>query len=396
MMKDKKLDLLALASIPLVMTLGNSMLIPVLPILEKELAITEFQSSLIITIYSVVAIVLIPIAGYLSDEYGRKNIIIPSLIITAIGGTIAAIASWLMDEPYIFIMVGRFLQGIGAAGAFPVTIPTVSDMYESEEDVSAGLGIIETANTFGKVLSPIIGAFLAMFIWFLPFIFIPVFALISLILVIFLIKVPKQKRTNKRTFASFYKRVKAVFEKSGRWLIAIFVIGGLNMFILFGYQFHFSNLLEKEYQINGVYKGFMLAIPLLILCIASYLAGKKIGDNKKLMKWLVFSGNIFVGVPLLFINQGIGLIMITFLLSVSSLGIGVSLPSLDTLITEGVEKNIRGTVTSLYSSMRFLGVALGPPTVALMEGNIRKLYITLAILSGIAAVIGLLAVRPKR
>src|SRR5699024_2792917 len=146
MMKDKKLDLLALASIPLVMTLGNSMLIPVLPILEKELAITEFQSSLIITIYSVVAIVLIPIAGYLSDEYGRKNIIIPSLIITAIGGTIAAIASWLMDEPYIFIMIGRFLQGIGAAGAFPVTIPTVSDMYESEEDVSAGLGIIETAN----------------------------------------------------------------------------------------------------------------------------------------------------------------------------------------------------------------------------------------------------------
>ncbi len=37
-MNRKKIDLLALASIPLVMTLGNSMLIPVLPTLEKVLA----------------------------------------------------------------------------------------------------------------------------------------------------------------------------------------------------------------------------------------------------------------------------------------------------------------------------------------------------------------------
>ena len=36
-MNRKKLDLLALASIPLVMTLGNSMLIPVLPMLEEAL-----------------------------------------------------------------------------------------------------------------------------------------------------------------------------------------------------------------------------------------------------------------------------------------------------------------------------------------------------------------------
>lgn len=395
-MQDKKLDLLALASIPLVMTLGNSMLIPVLPILEQELGITQLQSSLIITIYSIVAIVFIPIAGYLSDLYGRKKVLIPSLIITAIGGAIAALAASLMDDPYFFIMIGRFLQGVGAAGAFPVTIPTVSDMFEKEEDVSAGLGIIETSNTFGKVLSPIVGAALAMVIWYLPFIFIPIFALISLFLVIFLVKTPKRNQTDRRTFKAFIKKVKGVFRKSGRWLIAIFIIGGLNMFILFGYQFHFSNLLENQFQINGIYGGLMLAIPLLVLCIASYLAGKVIKDSKTLMKWLVFSGNIIIGVPLLFITKGTGLVMLTTLLSISSLGIGISLPSLDTLISAGVEKGIRGTITSIYSSMRFLGVALGPPIVALMEGNMRTLYITLAILSGAAAVIGLTAIRPKK
>lgn len=395
-MKRKKVDLLALASIPLVMTLGNSMLIPVLPMLEEALSITQLQSSLFITIYSIAAIVLIPIAGYLSDKFGRKKIIIPSLIITAFGGGIAAFAAWKIAESYSWIMIGRLLQGVGAAGAFPVTIPTVGDMYKDEEDVSKGLGIIETANTFGKVLSPIIGVSLALVIWYLPFIFVPIFSILSLILVIFLVKVPKQNQSTKTKFKGFIKRLKAVFKKNGRWLIAIFIVGGLNMFVLFGYQFHFSNQLEKEYQINGVSKGLMLAIPLLILCIASYVSSKKIGDNKVLMKWLIFSGNLVIGFPLLFITKDMSLFLITFLLSLSSLGIGISLPSLDTLITKGVKKNIRGTVTSIYSSMRFLGVALGPPIVAVMEGNIRILYITLAILSGVAAVISLFAIQPKK
>ncbi len=98
-MEGKKKDLFALASIPLMMTLGNSMLIPVLPIIEKEINITSFQSSLIITVYSVVAIILIPLAGYLSDKIGRKKVIIPSLLLTGIGGLIAAFAAWSMDEP---------------------------------------------------------------------------------------------------------------------------------------------------------------------------------------------------------------------------------------------------------------------------------------------------------
>ena len=71
--------LISMASIPLVMTLGNSMLIPVLPIFEEKVGISSFQSSMVITSYSVASIFLIPIAGYLSDRFGRKMVILPSL-----------------------------------------------------------------------------------------------------------------------------------------------------------------------------------------------------------------------------------------------------------------------------------------------------------------------------
>lgn len=72
--KSKKWDLAALASIPLVMTLANSMLIPVLPLMQRELTISPLQASLIITVYAAVSIICIPIAGYLSDHYGRKRL----------------------------------------------------------------------------------------------------------------------------------------------------------------------------------------------------------------------------------------------------------------------------------------------------------------------------------
>lgn len=394
-MKRKKLDLLALASIPLVMTLGNSMLIPVLPILQSKISITQLQSSLIITIYSVVAIVFIPIAGYLSDRFGRKVVIIPSLIIVAIGGAISAFASWKLNDPYYLIMIGRFIQGVGAAGAFPVVIPTVGDMYRDEDDASQALGIIETSNTFGKVLSPIIGSLLAQFLWYLPFIFVPIFSITALLLIIFLVKVPKRTAVDHQAFKAFKKKINKTFRKDGKWIIAVFIIGVLNMFVLFGYQFNFSNLLENEYEIKGVYGGLILAIPLLILCISSFLSGKIIGDNKVLMKRIIFGGNLLVSIPFLFIFKGIGLVLMTIFLSISSIGIGLSLPCLDTLITKGVKKNIRGSVTSIYSSMRFLGVATGPPIVAIIESDFKLLYFVLAGLSALAALICALAIKPN-
>jgi MFS transporter, ACDE family, multidrug resistance protein len=47
-------------------------------------------------------------------------------------------------------------------------------------------------------------------------------------------------------------------------------------------------------------------------------------------------------------------------------GIGIALPCLDALITGGIDKEERGTITSFYSAMSFLGVVTGPHTYAYM------------------------------
>jgi MFS transporter, ACDE family, multidrug resistance protein len=389
----QKWAILSLSSIPLVMTLGNSMLIPVLPSMEKKLSISSFQTSMVITVYSIVAIFLIPVAGYLSDHIGRKKVIIPSLIIAGLGGLLSGWAAWKLDNAYWLILVGRALQGVGAAGAAPIVLPLVGDMFKNDDDVSSCLGLIETSNTFGKVLSPILGAVLAGVIWFLPFFSFPVFCFISVILVMFLVKCPEPSKPI--PFKQFFINIRKTFTEKGKWLYAIFFIGGILMLVLFGILFYLSEIFETKYGIKDVKKGLFLALPLGALCLSSFIAGKVIKKNKVLMKWLTFGGIIAAALSILALWFSIKLWFMISMFLIAGVGIGVGLPCLDALITEGIEKEERGTISSIYSSMRFIGVAAGPPIIALlMKSATYWIFITLSGLSIIAAFVALIAIKP--
>ncbi|WP_455661409.1 MFS transporter [Pradoshia sp.] len=373
--------LAAIAAVPLIMTLGNSMLIPVLPILEKKVSISSFQSSLIITSYSVASIILIPIAGYLSDRFGRKKILLPSLAITFFGGLISGFASWKMNDPFMTIIIGRIIQGIGSAGAFPIILPLVGDLYKDDHEASACLGIVETSNTFGKVLSPILGAALALWIWYIPFFSISVFSLISFLMVLFFIKVPK-KEDEPIKLHDFLQKIKKIFKKDGRWLYSVFITGAFIMLILFAVQFYLSNILESKYDIHNIKKGLILAIPLFFLCVASFITGKKIKDNIKAMKILIISSLIVAAATISFTTHLDNLYWLIAVLSIFGAVLGTILPSLDALITENIDKDQRGTITSFYSSARFFGVAAGPPLMSFfMSKNEAYLFYSFSALA---------------
>lgn len=251
-----------------------------------------------------------------------------------------------MDQSYAMILVGRFIQGIGAAGAFPIVIPLVGDIFKQEDDVSSGLGIVETANTFGKVLSPILGSALAMVIWFLPFMFIPLLCLISMLLVLFLVKSPKRKseQADKVSVASYLSHIKSIFKNNGRWLYAIFAIGCICMLVIFGTLYYLSDLLEDKFNVFGVVKGCILAIPLAALCIASFITGKGIGKDERLMKWMIFAGLSVLSGSILLCGMVTSIYWLIAWIGLAGIGIGAALPCPDVMITRGIEKDQRGTM----------------------------------------------------
>ncbi|MBD0381105.1 MFS transporter [Paenibacillus sedimenti] len=387
-------EFIAIATIPLVLVLGNSMLVPILPDMQERMGISRFQSSLVITLFSVTAGLIIPISGYLSDRFSRKAVIIPSLIVYGAAGILAGFgAIW---NSYTILIISRAIQGLGAAGTAPIAMALVGDLYKGGTE-SKALGLIEASNGTGKVLSPIFGSLLALLIWFAPFFAFPVFCLLALLAVIFMIKEPKKKQ-EPQALKAYIGQIGSILKDKGRWLITSFFAGSLALFILFGVLFYLSQILEEEpYSIEGVKKGLVLAIPLLGQVVTAYTTGALIKKNGTLMRWLMNIGLILMTISLaltIFLNTN--LYIFIGLLTLSGIGTGLLLPCLNTMITGSVEREQRGMITSLYNSLRFIGVAFGPPIFGwLMNISHKAIFITVSSLAFITLGLVFFLIKPK-
>lgn len=379
---------LAISSIPLILVLGNSMLIPVLPNIKSELAISQFQTSLVITVFSVSAGIMIPVLGYLSDRFSRKAVVIPALTLYGLGGLLAGSAAAWFSNAYLWLLTGRIMQGIGAAGTTSMAMALAGDLFKGGEQ-SKVLGLVEASNGFGKVISPVLGSLLALIVWYAAFFAFPVFCFISILLTIFFIK--EKRKTNRSLPAGKYARsLFSVFKTEGKWLAVAYFSGAVCLFTLFGILFYISDILENKYGINGVWKGCILAVPLLFMTTSSYITGSKIGKNLKLMKRIIVTGLLLMTISffvLIFLHT---LIPFFSVLALSSIGTGLVLPCINSLITGSVSAGKRGFVTSIYSSVRFFGTAIGPPVYsALMDWSRNGMFLTTA---GLTLITGILCI----
>ncbi|WP_163970871.1 MFS transporter [Oceanobacillus halotolerans] len=392
--KNKTMIIIAIGSIPLIMTLGNSMLIPILPAMKSSLNLSQMQVSLTITVFSIAGAVFIPIVGYLSDRYSRKIVIIPSLILFGLGGLLAGLGASVLSNGYTWVLIGRTIQGIGAAGTAPIAMALTGDLFKGGEQ-SRVLGIFEASNGLGKVLSPILGSILAIMVWYAVFFAFPIICLISFLLVLIFVK-EKQNRQAPPPFRKYIHGLLGVFKQEGRWLITTYIAGGTCLFTLFGILFFLSDILEKDYNIDGVPKGFILAIPLLIMVTTSYITGSKIGKNLEKMKKIMIIGFILMTISygtLVFFEK---LALFLAILGISSVGAGLILPCVNSLITGAVGKERRGFVTSLYGSVRFLGVAAGPPIFSrLMEWSRNGMFLSVAAFTFLVGILVLLLLHVK-
>ncbi|MGQ7280252.1 MFS transporter [Brevibacillus thermoruber] len=388
-------NLMGLAGIPLVMVLGNSMLIPVLPTMKAKLQLTGLQTSLLITAFSIAAGVVIPLAGYLSDRFGRKIVVILSLILYGAGGLLAGLAALWWDKPYGIIMIGRVLQGIGAAGTAPIAMAMVGDLFNGAAE-SRALGLMETSNGLGKVLSPVLGALLAMISWYMVFLAFPVICGAVLLLFWFCTRENRQQKQPMQV-SQYLQSIGQVFRQHGRWLVPAFFIGSICLFTLFGVLFYLSDLLEETYKIDGVLKGGFLAIPLLVMSIVAYVTGLIIKKKLRVMRLFVISGMFLLAASYVIASFVQGVYLLIGVLVIGSAGTGMILPCLNSMIVGAVKKAERGMITSLYSGVRFIGVAVGPPVFTWLLGISRSvMFYSIAGLTALFAVVALFFLKPQQ
>lgn len=111
------------------------------------------------------------------------------------------------------------IQGIGAGGTYQLAMAVVGDTFSSEER-SKVLRLLEASNGLGKVVSPILGAGLAMIAWFFPFFAYGILAIPVGIILYFFIK--EKEKFERQSIKDYIWAVKAIFQKKAAGLFCSF------------------------------------------------------------------------------------------------------------------------------------------------------------------------------
>lgn len=381
MERNRLLPFAILAAVPFIMVLGNSMLIPVFPQLESELSLNQFQVGLLVTAFSVPAGVVIPFAGAFSDHVGRKPILFPALLLYGSGGLIAGFASVFTSNPFWWILAGRIVQGIGAGGTYQIALALTGDLFQGGERTRA-VGSLEAANGLGKVVSPVAGSALGALAWFAPFFAYGALAIPIAFALWFLVE-ERDGARKKQSAQDYLQTLGAIFRQKGAPLLAAYFAGAVGLFLLFGLLSFVSDELEIKHNLTGIIKGLVLAIPVTAMTLTTYFTGLYLQGRTNLLTSAIMSGLALTVGALIGLAFWHSIYALVGLASAMGLGIGLILPGLNTLITGATGPRARGLVTALYGTVRFFGVAIGPPAFGLAQDGSRLLMFLVG--AGIAA-----------
>tara|TARA_Y100000768_G_scaffold271943_1_gene208012 strand:- start:812 stop:2029 length:1218 start_codon:yes stop_codon:yes gene_type:complete len=196
-MKKKNYSLLFIFITIFIDITGLGIIIPIIPSLISELidgSISEaaMYSGWLMFSYATLQFLFAPILGGLSDQYGRRPVILLSLLGFGINYIVLAIAPNI-----IWLFIGRIFQGI--MGASLTTASAYIADISTPEKKAQNFGLIGAAFGLGFILGPVIGGYLGQFGSRVPFYAASIFTLINL-LYGFLILPESLKKENRRKF----------------------------------------------------------------------------------------------------------------------------------------------------------------------------------------------------
>src|SRR5660397_271821 len=144
-------NLRVIFSVTLMAVMSVSSITPAFPKIIHEFAISGIEVGLLITAFTLPGGCLAPFLGVLGDRWGRKKILVPSLLLFAVAGTACAFVT------HFPILLGlRTLQGVGGASLGTLAPTLIGDIYSGQERAAA-MGLNASVLSIGTASYPAIG-----------------------------------------------------------------------------------------------------------------------------------------------------------------------------------------------------------------------------------------------
>jgi MFS transporter, ACDE family, multidrug resistance protein len=328
--------------------LGIALLSPGLPVIQDRFALTDAQTSLIISMYFVTGIVLSPFIGLLEDRVGRRHVLVPCLLGFSVAGAAIALA-----PNFEVVIALRVVQGTAAAGIFITTVTVIGDTFEDVQR-SAVLGANTAVLSTGAAIFPIVGGVLFTSTWNAPFLA----YLLGIPVAMFAYATLEEPSIEHeaRTLGSFQRVIAALSPREAALLYGSALMIEL---LLFGALFTaIPFLLTEEYGATPIEIGFIITAALVASAVAS-------AETGRLARYVTDDMIIILG----FAGAGLGLVGVWFANSYYAIGVsgtvfgagwGVTLPAIDDDVSEFVSAEFRAEALSLRNSATFLGRSVAP------------------------------------
>jgi MFS family permease len=145
------ITLAILSSTLLTVFFSETMLLPAIPEIIEDFNIPYGTAAWIFSAYLIVAAVMTPVAGRLSDLYGKKKVLLILLTIY-----IAGLAAGGFADNISFLLATRIIQGLGLA-AVPAAFSLLRDTFPPAK-LAIAVGVFGSAYSAGSVVGLLAGA----------------------------------------------------------------------------------------------------------------------------------------------------------------------------------------------------------------------------------------------
>ncbi len=344
---------------------GLGLIIPVMPKLVEQYQGGQVSAAadtlgLLMALFSLMQFVFAPILGSLSDRFGRRPVLLISLLGTGLDYLLLA---WAPSLAWFY--VGRVIAGISSA-SFSTAGAYIADISPPEKRAH-GFGLMGAAFGFGFIAGPALGGLLGSMGLRVPFIAAACLALINWLYGL-LILPESLPRNQRRPFEWSRANPIGSLLALQKYPVVLGLTATLFLVNLAYHVLHSTWVLYTGYRYQ--WAPFQVGMSLAVIgLMATVVQGglvrvivPKLGERRALVVGLLINATNFFAYGLA--TQGW---MIYAILVVGSLG-AISGPAAQALISRNVPLNEQGAVQGALTGLSSLAGIIGPPIFTTMFG----------------------------
>ncbi len=264
---DSPLMIALLIAMATLNPISVNMIVPVLTAMADGLG-TDFATvQLTLSCYLFATAISQLVHGPLSDRFGRRPVVLWGVLIYAVASLVCLFATsvWI-------VILGRILQGVGAAAGFALCRAIVRDLYQRERAASM-LGYITMGFSTAPMVAPLIGGLLSDHLgWRLIFLFMAAVGIVMFVVMWLALPETRKPMPEGQQRVGFFQGFAVLARIPAFWAYALNT--GLMAGIFFAFLGGAPFVATMHFGMTGTAYGIYFALSPIAFFVGNYLTGR--------------------------------------------------------------------------------------------------------------------------